>query len=163
MGIIFGNLNAVFTNLPANFGWPREELVHRISLASLALHLPQALTSFGLAKYFQDYSRNKIQIISNILIIIGTVFTVLENFPLFLVGYGILGLANGMMIPNSAKYIRELAPPEISGRLGSITKTGVGVGLLLTFTLSVFLPTDPEQRTSLVKIMFLLPIVLALI
>ena len=39
-------------------------------------------------------------------------------------------------------YIYEISPPGMRGPLGTITQVQIMVGLLIVFTLGIFLPSD---------------------
>mmetsp|Transcript_30600 Transcript_30600/g.27795 ORF Transcript_30600/g.27795 Transcript_30600/m.27795 type:complete len:136 (-) Transcript_30600:996-1403(-) len=59
-------------------------------------------------------------------------------------------------------YIRELAPPEITGKLGSVSKIGYATGLVIAFAMAFALPVLPDIDDHNWIVLFLMPCVISL-
>eukprot|EP00330_Aristerostoma_sp_ATCC50986_P007074 CAMPEP_0114593152 /NCGR_PEP_ID=MMETSP0125-20121206/14794_1 /TAXON_ID=485358 ORGANISM="Aristerostoma sp., Strain ATCC 50986" /NCGR_SAMPLE_ID=MMETSP0125 /ASSEMBLY_ACC=CAM_ASM_000245 /LENGTH=389 /DNA_ID=CAMNT_0001792141 /DNA_START=380 /DNA_END=1549 /DNA_ORIENTATION=- len=58
-------------------------------------------------------------------------------------------------------YIREIAPPEITGKLGSVSKIGYAGGLVIAFAMAFTLPVVPDIDDHHWIWLFLLPCVIS--
>ena len=111
--------------------------------------------------------RWKCIMLCNVLVILGNgAQFVWKNYPVFITGRVIFGVAAGGYSVFCPKYISEVSPKEVSGPAGAMFQFMVTVGVLLS--LIVTYPFDPsvdsEARNDLcLYILFATPIALAIL
>jgi len=96
--------------------------------------------------------RRKAMIIADVLTIIGCLAVIRSNLISLLLGRIICGAALGLNMMVIPVYVREISPPELSGRLGSYFRICFTIGLLIPFvcTLGFLFDSPPRFLCELV-------------
>jgi len=96
--------------------------------------------------------RRKAMIIADVLTIIGCLVVIRSSLISLLVGRVICGAALGLNMMVIPVYVREISPPELSGKLGSYFRICFTLGLLIPFvcTLGFLFESPPGSLCELV-------------
>ena len=84
---------------------------------------------------------------SNIAVLLGGVFSIIQNYYFLLIGRFFAGLSAGLFSFYCPKYISEAAPVEIKGPLGGLSQFFVTFGILICFSIGLIYP-HPEDYTQ---------------
>mgnify|MGYP000845496708 FL=1 len=113
----------------------------------------------------ESLGRRKGLIVVDLLSIIGCILTILKSTPivwLFLLGRLICGLTVGLNWTIVTLYIRETAPVNMSGRMGSFFKVLFAFGILTNYAMSFMLPKD-DSPSDLWRVLFAFPALVSFI
>ncbi|CAI2365056.1 unnamed protein product [Moneuplotes crassus] len=88
--------------------------------------------------------------ITSVILVVGTVLTLIFNMYALIFGRFIMGFAIGIYFSVCPLYISEISPPSMSGILGSLNQMNFVSGLFFSFALIYILPLpdDPEAKTT---------------
>src|SRR3712207_3783003 len=129
MGYSYAVYNSTLFHIIKIMDWPSNEIAFRKGLVVGIFPGGAIITLILTILKFSNLSRRSLLVCADTLTIIGASLTMISNFWIFLVGRLFLGFAYGINAPIVPVFIRENAPPEISG------KRGGAVGLNTTFGL----------------------------
>jgi len=108
-----------------------------------------------------NLGRRKAMMIADVITIIGCLVTIHSSFAILLLGRLICGVALGLNIMVIPLYVREISPPELSGKIGSSFRICFTIGLLLPFICTLeFLLEDPPK--IIFALVFRMPCLFAL-
>ena len=120
-----------------------------------------AVGSF-IAKDLMAYGRKRAILISNAIVIVAGMLTIIESIPCIVIGRLFQGLCGASMTV-LAKLIQETAPIQVRAQLGTLSNTMMSIGLILAFSLGLGLPDTEEEKqtTNYWRFLFLVPILIA--
>jgi MFS family permease len=75
--------------------------------------------------------------LTNVFVMAGAGLTLFSNFPVFLAGRFLYGVACGGFSVFCPKYISEVAPVEVKGPAGCLTQICITFGIIVPFTLGL--------------------------
>jgi len=163
IGYNYSVYNPTVSYLSKYMHWPKDEIPLRHGLGFAMIPIGALLMILLILWKLSEYSRRKLLILADIFTIIGAFLTAIEIFSVFLIGRLVLGLAmgiNGLIVPI---YIREMAPKEISGKMGSFSGIGSSFGKLLGFALAFGLPLPINADSQFCRFMYSVPGLLSVI
>lgn len=155
-GMIYVTLNGTAKQIEYSYAWPLNEIDEIVSWSSSLIFLGIATANAFGSYYLQMVSRRRSLLLADILIVIGSGSMLINNIPYFLTGRFILGLGMGLNYLVVPIFIREISPPEISGKLGSFNKICYSTGNCIAFAMCLGLPKIPEVNNYW-KLIFILP------
>ncbi len=77
-------------------------------------------------------------IISGCIFILGIFLSMIQNYPMILLGRFITGIATGLVSMIVPLYLAEISPPAYRGRIGSLTNLGIALGIFIAYIVSYF-------------------------
>lgn len=114
--------------------------------------------------------KHKCLLLTNVIVIIGSGLTLIQNYPCLLAGRFLYGVASGAFSVFCPKYIAETSPIEVKGVAGSLTQICITFGILVSFTLGLAFPTNSpdndkqrSQKLLFIYSMYIIPIVIAVL
>lgn len=93
-------------------------------------------------KLANRYGRRKTLMIADLIGIFFGLFTIIPQTPFFGIGRFFSGMSIGAFGSINPLYMSEIAPPEMRGKVGSLTCLQIGLGLVISFSFSMMLPTE---------------------
>jgi len=161
IGVVCNILNATILQIQKSLNWPDDEKVFRMGVASGVIP-GGSLIGAVLAGYLSDkVGRRKALMISDIILLLGFIFTYCENFTLFCFGRAVEGIACGAFGVLVPIFIREIAPQSMSGKMVGAYSIGGSLGAILVYSLTFLLPITPTDDDQLWKYMYAIPAVVA--
>ena len=132
--------------------------------ATLSSIIPLGAVFGGLASSFlaDQFGRRKIMIIMDVLTIIGCALSVIANPYLIILGRVLCGIITGVNYMVIPLYVREISPPNMSGRAGSYFRIFFTLGIFITFLIALGLQKPANSNDELWRVIFALPCVFAL-
>jgi len=91
--------------------------------------------------------RRKCILLTNILVIAGSLLCLLSNFYVFLFGRVLFGASAGLFSLFCPKYLAETAPTEYKGPIGGLSQLCITFGILVPFSIGIFFP-DPSTYSN---------------
>jgi len=70
--------------------------------------------------------------VANVILVVGSLISFIESWPILLAGRFIYGLSSGVFSVYCPKYISEVSPLEINGPAGALTQLAITFGLMLS-------------------------------
>lgn len=92
-----------------------------------------------------SYGKWNCLMISNVVVILGSGITIIQNYPCLVIGRTLYGVAAGAFAVFCPKYIAEVSPTEVKGPAGAITQLSVTFGILISFSLGTLFPIDTDE------------------
>lgn len=144
-GLSIAQWNTVTDAYAEIFQWDKDEkttkqtAVQSITTAGSAIG---ALFSGPVMKI----GRWKCIMLTNILVLSGSVLSVFQNMFCLYAGRFLFGMAAGAFTVFCPKYISEVAPIEVKGPAGALSQIFCTFGILVPFSIALAYPnaTDPE-------------------
>jgi len=107
--------------------------------------------------------RRKTMILADYLTIAGSILSIMSRFRLILAGRILCGICAGINYMAVPLYVREMSPPEMSGKTGAIYRLAFASGVFLTFLMSFGLAKTPSADDIWWRVIFLTPCVFAIL
>lgn len=95
-----------------------------------------------------SYGRWQCLLFSNIAVLLGGAFSIIQNYYCLLIGRFFAGLSAGFFSFYCPKYISETAPVEIKGPLGGLSQFFITFGILICFSIGLFYPHPEEYNEA---------------
>lgn len=160
---VFSMLNEAGDQTFYSLGWTDEDQAKYRSISSSIVTISGGITILLVGLIFPKTSRRLSIIVTDLLNIAGCILTLSSSILVFIIGRVMLGLGNGLTYAMIPIFIREMSPPEISGRVGSLNKIMFSLGLVLSFGLGMILPYKPESNNEFWKVIMIVPGLISLI
>jgi SP family xylose:H+ symportor-like MFS transporter len=169
-GYQIGVINTCLENVAETLGWGDRKLT-MISVNSAIMPIGAIFGAFAAGKLANSLGRRKALLVTNIISIIGCGLNVVPFDATFSIGRFIGGIVAGLgsSIPpvyGDLYIVNEIAPPEISGKLGSITQFQITFGILVSFAMGIPLPVDNRDDDPMNNwwiVMFLFPALISIL
>lgn len=162
MGYNFAIYNSTVNYLVIAMAWSPEEVPFRQGLG-FSIIPAGALVMLAITLWkFSRSSRRALLLVADGFTILGSILTTLPIFWVFILGRFLLGCGLGINGPIVPVFLRETAPPAISGKIGSASGIASQGGKLLGFILAFGLPLPPVDN-GFWKVIYAAPIVLSLL
>jgi len=130
-----------------------------VSLTASLIPIGAAVGSFFASPIASRVGRLKAFIITDILSIIMTLFTIVPDLDLVLIGRFFVGICVGLNSTLVPLYLHEILPRETKGKVGSTIALFLSLGILLAYILGLNMPTDStEIDDQWWRIMYAFPI-----
>jgi MFS family permease len=110
--------------------------------------------------------RRLAMMVTNLVLVLGVCITLIFDMYALIIGRLIIGLWVGAYVTVCPLYISEIAPPSISGSLGSFNQMGAVTGVLFGFTIAfaVPLPDDKDAKTTKIwRLVFAIPAIFGIV
>ena len=154
IGFFFVSFNACEPEDEIVFTWNLNSDQTQIAYISAAIPFGAIFGAIIAAILGYRIGRRLVIMISDIVCLIGIGFTMSNQLAIFIVGRLITGIACGMNYNVIPLFVREISPPEISGRTTGFFKNLWCVGMLIAFLEALALPTGDEAGNYWKIIMF---------
>ena len=129
-GYDLGVISGAQSFLAAEFDLSAKE----IQFAVASVNVGAIIGSMFGGRFADRLGRKRALVWLGVLFGVGAVATSLApSFVAFLVIRVIVGLAAGASVMITPMYLTESAPPELRGRIGSLSQTAIGVGLFVSY------------------------------
>ena len=107
-----------------------------------------ALASGKLADRF---GRKRVFLIMDMIHIISSVVVATSHFLVqLLIGRLLTGIGSGIATVICGLYIKEVSPPEVSGKMGSLVQINISLGILMAVIFGKLLLSDPQWRFGII-------------
>jgi len=93
--------------------------------------------------------RRKAMVFLSALSCVGAALCMVPTTVTFGIGRLVGGFISGAFLAIAPVYISEVSPPEISGRLGSLTQGNFALGIAVSYALGLPLPTSDYNSSSM--------------
>ena len=163
VGYIYTVFDASGQQIILSLGWKTEDLNFFQALTSGSLPVGSLIAVIISGLFFSKKSRRKQLIFADLCIIAGALLTLDKTFQFFIAGRLLQGTAIGLNMLICPIYVREISPPDISGRLGSILRLCYCLGSVLVFLLAFGLPALPNFNNQFWKFMFVFPVLVSVL
>jgi len=100
-------------------------------------------------------------LLTNILVISGSLICLMSNFYVFLVGRVLFGASAGLFSLFCPKYLAETSPTEYKGPIGGLSQLCITFGILVPFSIGIFFPT-PEEYSNSTNNLFIIALISAI-
>lgn len=161
MGYNFAVYNPTVNYISRAMDWPPEDAAFRQGLGYSVIPAGALVTLIITLWKFTKSSRRALLFIADGFSIVGAFLTTFAVFEVFIIGRFLLGCALGINGPIVPIFLRETAPPAISGKMGSASGIASQGGKLLGFALAFGLPLPPVANEYW-RVMYFIPAVLSL-
>lgn len=139
----------VFPNVPNNI----------VSFTATLIPIGAAIGAFAANPMAARVGRLKAFIITDILSIIMTLFTIVPDIDLLFIGRFFVGICVGLNSALVPLYLHEILPRDTKGKVGSTIALFQGLGVLIAYILGLNMPTDlTETDDQWWRIMYAFPI-----
>lgn len=166
---VFGYSMAEFTScqdsVSATLNWDNHEYIF-INIFSAIVPLGAIFGAVSSGLISKRLGRRKMLMISDIIGIIGCYITIIPTNYTFGIGRFITGFTAGSFAAICPVYLNEIAPTEISGRIGILVQYNITLGIAVAYALALPLPTENYSSDPMNywwMFVFVLPSVLMLI
>lgn len=161
-GMFFVALNACIWEVVKNFD---DKFSESFDWALLSSAIPfGAIFGAWSSSYFAARKgRRTTLIVSDLVAIIGCLFSVSSSLGMMTFGRLICGFVAGINWTIIPLYVREISPPDLSGRSGAFFRIMFCAGMVLTFILALFLENPPTAADNMWRVIFLVPILFCII
>jgi MFS family permease len=141
LGYALGTWNTISLAYSKREGWNEDPLkimaIQTITVGGIA---GGSLCSGSVAQI----GRFKSMMLGNLLLVLGTLISLIDDFGALCIGRFIYGVGAGSFSIFCPLYLNETAPIEISGPVGAATEFGISFGLFLVFGLGLVIG-DPDE------------------
>jgi len=164
-GMFFVALNAcIWEVLGAIESAAESERFDKI-LLSAAIPFGAIFGAWGASAFAVKKGRRSSLIAADVIAVVACLSSVDQSFFIILIGRLLCGIVVGINWTIIPLYVREVSPPDLSGRSGAIFRIMFCAGILLTFIMSLGLKLQKQgddvfidDKDNLWKVIFLLPI-----
>ena len=161
-GLLVSILNAAILQVELSLNWQESQDYFRLGVASALIPLGAIFGGFMGGCLADIIGRRKTLMLADCIVITGFALTYSGNFSIFCIGRFIQGISYGINGATTLVYIREIAPPEISGNLVGVYKISFSVGLTTAYGTAFALPLTPTLDNQFWKLIFALPAIFGL-
>ena len=151
LGYALGSWNTVALAYSKREGWYNDPvrilIVQSLTIAGVA-------TGALLSGNFTKYGRWTCLIFANVVLIIGVLISVIDQYELLCLGRFIYGLGSGSFNVFGPLFITETAPIEIKGPLGALTELGISIGILIVFSVGIGIGDPDEDEVDSFQIQY---------
>lgn len=145
----FGYANGIFTSsqqcISSLLSWGSESYIY-ISIISSLIPLGALFGGIFAGYLSRNYGKRKNLMIADLVMILGSSIIVIPHTVTFGLGRFICGIGTGCFSMLCAQYINEFTPTDMSGKMGSFNALSGMTGLLLSFSVCIFLPAGPCEQ-----------------
>ena len=92
--------------------------------------------------------RRRCILLTNILVIAGSLICLVDNFYVFLVGRVLFGASAGLFSLFCPKFLAETSPTEYKGPIGGLSQLCITFGILVPFSIGIFFPEPKTYSIS---------------
>ena len=110
-----------------------------------------------------SYGRRKTMILADIVIFLGAFLSIADSMLVMLLGRILCGLSSGLNYLTIPLYVREMSPPELSGRTGGGYRLGFSIGVFVAFFMSFGLENPPVGSDWWWRFMYITPCFMAIL
>jgi len=115
--------------------------------------------------------RWKCIMLTNLLVLSGSVLSVVPNIWCLSLGRFLFGMSAGAFTCFCPKYISEVSPVEVKGPAGALSQIFCTFGILIPFSIALAYPDvklddkdySEDKNTTFIWIVFLLPVALSIV
>jgi MFS family permease len=94
-------------------------------------------------------SRRKPILFFNLILIISSLVSIVDNFIVICIGRLVFGFATGILLVAAPKIIEETVPVDIIDYgFGTSTNLIINIGIMFNFMLGTLVPTDIESQKT---------------
>jgi len=163
IGVVCSILNATLLQVEKSLNWPEDERSFRVGVASGLIPAGSFLGAILAGCLSDKVGRRKSLIIANCILLSGFMFTYFEEFWIFCSGRLIEGIACGAFGVLVPVFIREISPPNISGKMVGTYSIAGNVAGILIYSLTFALPLTPTDDNQFWKVMYAIPAIVSVI
>jgi SP family arabinose:H+ symporter-like MFS transporter len=156
-------LNSSILQIEVSLDWPANLDNFRLGLASALLPGGALFGALAMGYFADVIGRRWSLIIADVLLMSTFVMTYDSYFPVFCIGRFFEGMTYGFNSVGVPLYLREIAPPDLSGKMVGCYKIFFCIGLTLSYAMAFTLPLEPVAGTEMWKVMYGLPAAFALL
>ena len=92
--------------------------------------------------------RRKCILLTNIVVVVGSVLCLLKSYPLFVIGRFLFGASAGAFSLFCPKFLAEVAPTEYKAPIGALSQLLLTFGILIPFAIGLAFPDPPSYSSS---------------
>ena len=150
-GFLFCYTFAVFNpsaeNVGATLNWGDQQDLYT-TLFSTIIPVGSLIGATTAGSLMNTYGRRKTIIISDIIMICGSILSVIPFTFIFGLGRLICGIAGGIFMTISSSFVNEITPDEMLPQVGPLVQISTNVGLLCAFVFGLPLPNSGYDSSS---------------
>jgi MFS family permease len=105
--------------------------------------------------------RRRCIILTNILVIAGSLICLVDDFYIFLIGRVLFGASAGLFSLFCPKFLAETSPTEYKGPIGGLSQLCITFGILVPFSIGIFFP-DPSTYSDTTNKIFVIALISAI-
>ena len=135
-GYMIGSWNAASAAYAKKEGWDEDEGPTKIMIVQSVTTAGAALGAL-FSGLIAVLGRWNCIMISNCVLIIGVLVTLIDDFVVLCIGRTLYGIAVGTFSVFCPKFIAETAPIEIKGPAGALSQISVTFGILVAFSVGL--------------------------
>jgi MFS family permease len=148
-GLIFGYNIGVFnismTSISEILEWGDNTRFYS-ALFSTFLPLGGMIGSLVFGELIPKYGLYDLIRVYDFMVILGSLLSIIPYTVFFGAGRLTLGITIGGFICTTPLYIKELSPPEIRGKVASLFQLEVTLGIILSYSLGLFVPISTSYH-----------------
>jgi len=156
-------LNACIWEVIENLGGDNFSETFDWALLSSAIPFGAIFGAWGSSYFASKEGRRKTLIVADLIAIPGCLLSISSSMGIMTIGRLICGLVAGANFTIIPLYVREISPPDLSGRSGAFFRIMFCAGMVFTFLLSYMLAIPPTAEDQMWKLIFLAPILFCVI
>jgi len=106
------------------------------------------LSALSASFFMNKFGKWSLLMAMNVLMVLGSVLTLIDNMYVISVGRTIIGLSMGGFSVYSPNFINDTVPTELKGPLGGFINSGVAIGILIPALLGLWIPDNPAEEVN---------------
>jgi len=134
-------LNSSIENIACTLNWNSHKTLFFI-LSNFLMPLGALLGGLNTGWLSSTYGRRYTILLSDSIMVLGTVLSIIPFTETFLIGRLLLGAASGMLLTILPVYINELIPESLIPSFGPFVQISTDVGLVSAYIICLPLPTS---------------------
>jgi MFS family permease len=162
-GYSTGVINPIHITLRQLFNWDDQQNTFYSSIIAAAIGIGSIVGSISTGPLMSRYGRRKTIMIFNVLAGIGTVFNLILNEHIMIVGRTIIGICVGGFNTVIPVYISEFVPYDKQGTCGAIYEFHFSLGLFVSYLFGLGLPEDNDFIGQWWRFMIAFPVLFCVI
>lgn len=118
-----------------------DKTASEISLIASIMIFGAAFGAFPSGFISNKLGRRRLLFFGDFILIIGTIFTTIESYPLVILGRFVQGIIIGMNSTIGPLYLIEMAPKEMRGAAGTFNFLIMNSAIVVAYSLGYMVPT----------------------
>jgi MFS family permease len=117
-------------------------------LVTTATNIGAMFSALSAGYFMNKFGKWSLIMSMNVLVILGSALTLIDNMYVICAGRILLGLAMGGFSVYCPNFINDTVPTELKGPLGAFINSGVAIGILIPALLGLAIPDNPIEEVN---------------